>query len=271
MRVDELMAADPISIGPDDDLDEAMRRMDENDVRHLPVVEGERVVGVLSERDLLEATGWLPPRVREVLEAPTGDVADFMRKPVVSVSPQDTIVTAAIRLTEWGIGCTPVLDDGRLVGMVSEVDVMDAYARTCRAKTLAIEADPPVVEIMTTDVECVAPDCPAEDALARCRSLGVRHMPVVLDGRLVGVLSDRDLRTAIGRGQLEGTPVSELVADRTVTVTAEQRVSEAAQAMVGRRIGVVPVLEDATLLGLVSSADVVAYCIQAFGSRGGAK
>lgn len=263
-RVSELMTTDVVRIAPSASLDEAMTLMDDGDFRHLPVVDGDRLVGVLSERDLLEATGWLPARVREVLEAPGGTVEDFMQSPVVTVSPDDSIVTACIRLLEWGIGCLPVLDDRELVGMLADVDVLDAYARACAGSVLDVESDPDVTEIMSKDLFVAEYDTPAEETLAFFHEKHIRHVPVQADGELVGLVSDRDLRLCIGRGQLEGTPIGELVAPRVVTVGAGTKVSSAARSMVRHRIGAIPVVEGPMTVGMVSVVDILEHCTQAF-------
>ena len=94
MEVRSIMTPDPLTLTADADLDSAMQLMDEHDVRHVPVMEDDRLVGVLSDRDLLSATGWIPaaeradegPRVvRELLGA----------RPVTS-SPDDTVVMVAV-------------------------------------------------------------------------------------------------------------------------------------------------------------------------------
>ncbi len=267
MKVSELMTREVLQVGREASLDEAMERMDTGDVRHLPVVEDGRVVGMLSERDLLEVTGWLPPRVREVLDAPSGTVGDFMHSPVVSVSPQDSIVTASLRLLEWKIGCLPVLDDGVLVGLVSESDVLGAYVRACRNKSIPRDMDPDVEEYMTTEIELADHGMEADEALEICRSKQIRHLPIQEDDELMGIVSDRDLRLLVGRGQLEGTKLGDLPLKELVTAECGTRLSNAAALLVHHRIGALPVVEGRRLLGLVSSADVLAHCSRAFAKR----
>ena len=264
MRIQDIMTPDVVRIDADASLDQAMELMTNEDVRHLPVIGQGRLVGVLSEREVLEATGWLPPSVREVLEAPTGAVREFMHTPAVTASPQDSVVTALLRLLDWRIGCLPVLDEIELVGMLTEVDLLDAYARACGERVLFVESDPGVSSLMTEDVCCAEPNTPAEEALELCRTSHIRHLPIQHGGRLLGIVSDRDLRLSIGRGELEGTPVSELVGDELYTVDAEDKVSVAARAMVQHRIGALPVVDRGALLGLLSTRDVLEHCLKAF-------
>ena len=269
MRVTELMTRDVVSVLRDTSLDEAMDLMDDKGIRHLPVVDGDRLAGELSERDLLEVTGWLPKRVREVLEAPAGTVGDFMHAPVVTVSPQDTVVTACVRFTEWNIGCLPVLDDGTLVGMLTDSDVMQAYTKACAGASLAVESDPRVEEVMTIDVLSADHRTPAEEALEFCRTKELRHLPLIDGDELVGMVTDRDLRLSVGRGQLEGTPVGELGATELVTVEPDTRLSRAAELLLANKIGAIPVVDGGRMVGMVTSADVLNHCTQAFATPHG--
>ena len=271
MNVAQLMTRGVRTLPRDAGIDQATELMDAEGVRHLPVVDEGRVVGVLSERDLLEVTGWLPKRVREVLEGPTGTTGDFMHHPVVTLSPQDSLVTACLRLVEWNIGCLPVLDDGVLVGMLTDSDVLAAYASGCRDASIAVESDPRVESLMTTDVISADHRMPAEEALEFCRSKHVRHLPLLDGDDLVGIVSDRDLRLSVGRGQLEGTPVGELGRDELVTIEPDAKLSSAAELLVRHHIGALPVVERSRLVGLVTSSDVLNHCAGAFATPGAAK
>lgn len=263
MKVSSLMTSDVLPASPGTSLDRAMEQMDSAGIRHLPVVDGERVVGILSERDLLEATGWLPPRLRELIQAPTGQVGDFMHSPVVSVSPGDSAVTASLRLIDWSIGCLPVLDDGVLVGMLSDGDVLGAYVSACESGSVAPDSDPRVADVMTRDAVTADHTMGADEALERCRARKIRHLPIMKEGKLAGMVSDRDLRMLVGRGQLEGTPLGELSSDRLATAARDMRVSEAAARLVQNRVGALPVLDGDDLVGLVSSKDVLQHCVSA--------
>jgi acetoin utilization protein AcuB len=115
------MTPDPATIDADADLDRAMVLMDERAVRHLPVLSGGRFVGLLSDRDILEATGWLPRRVREDPENASGEsrshrVRDVMHVPAMHASPDDDLLVLSVEASVQGLGCIPVVDGNRLVG-----------------------------------------------------------------------------------------------------------------------------------------------------------
>ena len=111
---------------------------------------------------------------------------------IISVSPSDTVFEVLQILAERNIGAVLVLEGSRLVGILSERD----YARQVILKGKASK-DTPVREIMTTSVVCVHPEYTIEDCMALMTDKRVRHLPVLEEERLVGVISIGDVVKAI--------------------------------------------------------------------------
>src|SRR5574341_465081 len=130
MNVRDVMTSDPVTIGPGTPLPEARRLMKQRGIRHLPVVDDAgRLLGVLTDRDirhaafvpaLAEYLGWEVRRLR----APR--VRDVMTWSVVTTHPDATLVQAGLTMFQRRIGSLPVVDNGRLVGIVTERDVLAA-------------------------------------------------------------------------------------------------------------------------------------------------
>jgi CBS domain-containing protein len=139
--VRDVMTAAVVTVVPEDSIREAARRMLGNRIGGMPVVAGRRVVGVVSEGDIIDA---LTPaddreRGRTVLDlvmagrepAPSRPrcVEDIMSKWVVAVPPTATIWEAASTMHRRGIKRLPVTDDeGRLVGIITVADLIRAVA-----------------------------------------------------------------------------------------------------------------------------------------------
>jgi CBS domain-containing protein len=119
-------------------------------------------------------------------------------KEIWSVTP-DTSVLDALRLMDAkGIGAVVVMEDDRLVGIMSERD----YARKVilRGKN---SKDTTVREIMTQKVFTVHPDQTIDECMDQMTDRSIRHLPVVLDDRVIGVISIKDVLRAIVYRQRE--------------------------------------------------------------------
>lgn len=116
--------------------------------------------------------------------------------------------------------------------------------------------------VMTVDVTTVGPATPLRKAHLEMLELGVRHLPVVAHGRLLGIISDRDLlraaRRVNGRLDLPEKPVSEIMTRRPLTAGPKAKISELAHLMVDEKIDAVPITEAGrALVGLVTSSDLL--------------
>ena len=123
------------------------------------------------------------------------NVADLLKaKPsrMVSISPEDTVLDAIKVMASENIGAAIVMSGDKLVGILSERD----YARKVVLMGRSSETTR-VAEIMTANVVCVSPRTKSRDCMALMSEKGIRHLPVVDEGRVVGMVSVRDIVTDI--------------------------------------------------------------------------
>jgi CBS domain-containing protein len=131
MSVTELMTSNPVTVTPDATVAEVWDLMRERDIRHVPVVNGGTVVGMVSDRDLASfdlgrvLTSEGADAVRRELAMP---IVNLMSADVVAVEPETDITEVIDALLEHRIGAVPVVrsESGELVGIVSYVDVLHA-------------------------------------------------------------------------------------------------------------------------------------------------
>ena len=111
---------------------------------------------------------------------------------VWTIGPEETVYKALMILAEKDIGALVVVENDQVVGIVSERD----YARkvVLKGKT---SLDTPVRDIMTPQVYFVNPDCTAEECMAVMTEKRVRHLPVMENNKLVGVVSIGDVVKSI--------------------------------------------------------------------------
>ncbi len=131
-----------------------------------------------------------------------------------------------------------------------------------------------VRDSMAREVVVLSPETTAGEALALCRERRIRHFPVVEDGRLVGIVSDRDLRSATpalgdpARAEALGRIlVHEVMARDVATAHPDDPIEEAANAMRERKIGCLPVVEGEALVGIVTSSDVMEALVYLMGAH----
>ena len=120
-------------------------------------------------------------------------LSEVMRTDFITVAPEDTLGESAQKLVDANVGAAVVIDFGRLIGIISERDLLKAMAG--RVHT----SDARVREWMTEDPICAGPDTPVEEAAKTMLDNNFRHLPVVEGDRVVGVAS---LRRLVGATQL---------------------------------------------------------------------
>jgi acetoin utilization protein AcuB len=149
VQVQAWMSSPVHTVAPSATAAEAVALLRRHRIRHLPVVEGERVVGVITDRDLRAADLGQP-------------VSAAMSRPVLSVGPRTALDRAARLLFDRRIGCLPVVEESRLVGILTQTDAVAALVELLRSRVGG-----PRIEVVVTS-------CP--DAVTRAhhavRSLG---------------------------------------------------------------------------------------------------
>jgi len=134
MKVRDIMVKEVATLDVNDELSLANDIMRLGRIRHLPVVEGQRLVGIVSERDLFrsslaQALGYESKATRDLMK--TLRIKDVMVPAVTTVSP-DTALCDAVRLmVDRKIGCLPVVENDGLVGLITETDILVDYLKIC--------------------------------------------------------------------------------------------------------------------------------------------
>jgi CBS domain-containing protein len=125
--VSEIMMGSPVTVSSDATLNFVNDVISLGRIRHVPVVENGKLVGLLSERDLIGAAAnrifGLKQKSRSAL-LKTELVKNVMKKRVITVAPDTPIKEAARLMAEKKIGCVPVISEGTLVGLVTTTNIL---------------------------------------------------------------------------------------------------------------------------------------------------
>ncbi len=132
MQIKDIMTKEVATLDSEDELSLANDIMRLGRIRHLPVVSGDTLVGIISERDLFrsslaQALGYGNKDTREVMK--TLRIKDIMVKQVATVAPDTDLRVAVAIMAERKIGCLPVVQDNKLMGLVTETDILMQYCR----------------------------------------------------------------------------------------------------------------------------------------------
>lgn len=130
MKVKDIMAKDVVTLKVDDELTLAEDIMHLGRIRHLPVINGETLKGIISERDLYRASlasaiDYDPRAKRNHMK--TIAIRDVMTKEVVTIGPDIDIREAGRLMLHYKIGCLPVVQEGKMIGLITETDVLRYY------------------------------------------------------------------------------------------------------------------------------------------------
>jgi acetoin utilization protein AcuB len=129
-----------------------------------------------------------------------------------------------------------------------------------------------VRDSMTRDVITLGPEASAAEAWALCREHNIRHVPIVQEGQLVGLVSDRDLRDVRGGDRESDTPrwvrLGDMMTRNVVTIHPLDTIEHAAREIYERKISCLPVVADDELVGIITSEDLMHTLIELVGAHG---
>ena len=120
--IDAIMSTNLITVTPSATLAEARSLMQENRIHHIPVVEGDQIVGLITLTNVLAATDSFLRDDQTRIHANEIGIGDAMVTDVATVDINASLRHAALFLEKHKIGCLPVLDDGKLVGIITDTD-----------------------------------------------------------------------------------------------------------------------------------------------------
>jgi acetoin utilization protein AcuB len=275
MKAKDMMHRDVVKASPDTSLAQAQRLMREHHIRHVPVVSGSKLVGLVTDRDLRnaspsQATTLTKGEINYQMDATP--IRTCMTRDVVVSGPEDHIVDVARRILEGAFGCLPVVERGQLIGMITEIDLLSGF--------LAVAASAGermlVKDCMQSALYTIMPHDLVSIARQRMQATHVRHLPVITWGpKLVGMLTDRDIRLAGASTEpylaahewgdaLDKMRVNAIMTTSVYTVRPDTTVADARQLFVDHKFGCLPVVGDDDVLGgIVTVTDLLrAYVAQ---------
>lgn len=274
MKAKEMMRVDIVSVSPDTSLAGARRLMTANQIRHLPVISGNRLVGIVTDRDIRNAapspaTTLTKGEINYQLD--TTPIETCMTKEVLTVEPEEDLMQGGQRLISGQLGCLPVVEGEQLVGIITETDLLKSF----------LAAASPGAEVMKVkDYMQKSPHTLGSEELVitayhLMHDKHIRHLPIVAsDSKLVGILTDRDIRQADASIEpnmaeheltylIQKMTINNIMTTQPHTVQGETAVADAGQLLLEHKIGCLPVTgHDGRLEGILTVVDLLKAFIQ---------
>jgi CBS domain-containing protein len=254
MIVEEVMTKKVISVDKDVSLKRVLDLMEKHDITKIPVVEEKKLIGVVTDNTIALKLGSF--RKRDVT-ASRLHASSVTEKNVDVVSPDTKIQHVLQKVGAPGLTMLPVVEKGKLVGVLTKADLLPL-----------VSSKKPISSILRRHVHTVS----FKDRLVHARRVmldnDIARLPVVQDGKLVGMISDREIAFAfaslkksitLGRQkhQLEELLVKDAMRAPAVWIPPSMSIMDAAKIMMRLNVGALPVLQGESLVGIISRTDLL--------------
>ncbi len=245
MKVSDVMSKEVVTALPDDTVFAAVQRMSESGVSCLVVTDGERVLGILTERDVLRAVGGPQANLHRVT------VAQIMSSPVQSVPAASSIITASRIMQARQIRRLPVLEGKWLVGIVTQTDITRGLITLTPLTSIS--------DIMTRDVITIEVDALVSEAARVMASKRISCLVATRHGELAGIVTEKDLmqRIVVAQRDPTGTHVADVMSFPVTMVPPSYSVLGVSRKMDALHLHRLVVMDEGRLCGIITQTDIM--------------
>ncbi|HSV86448.1 MAG TPA: CBS domain-containing protein [Levilinea sp.] len=272
-KVCNWMTSPAVTVTPNMLLSEARQIMDAGRIRALPVVSDNQLLGIVTRRGLLRSdlsvlncsALYSPIKLKESV------IGEIMTINPITTRPDSLIPEAARVLLENKITALPVMDDNKIIGMLTSSDVF----RFILAELPLLKKHPTVENYMTDEVVTIYPSTTLLEAHRQMGTKRIRSLPVLDGDRLVGLVTRTDLMGSdpsrlVSRKNQEVSlkvlqqPVSKVMTTDLITIQPDAPLTEAARLMLEHKIHCLPVMDSGCLVGILTESDLFLMVVQLF-------
>ena len=258
MQIKNLMSEDLITVDKDQNLTDALKLLRKHNVSRLPVTNNKELVGIISERDIANKLG---SSKYENMPPSRLHVSSVMVKDVITVPQSMQLGEVAKIMLEKGIGSVPVMEEDKMVGIVSKADFVTLAVGIAFDKIS-------VKEIMCKNVVSVSPTERIVHARRQMLEAHIGRLPVVDDDELVGMITSKDLMRAFiefrksvpekyQKSQIKDLLVEDIMSSNPVSVSKDMSITEVSNIIMETGFNGLPVLEDNKVVGIITQTDIL--------------
>ncbi|AMD18234.1 inosine-5-monophosphate dehydrogenase [Methanobrevibacter sp. YE315] len=258
MQIKNLMSEEVITVDKDQNLSDALKLFRKHNVSRLPVTNHKELVGIISERDIANKLG---SSKYESMPASRLHISSVMVKDVITVPETMQLGEVASIMLENGIGSVPVMCEDKMVGIVSKADFVTLAVGIAFDKIA-------VKEIMSKELVAVSSNDRLVHARRQMIEANIGRLPVVDDGKLVGMITSKDLMRAFidfrknvpekhQKSQIKEVFVEEIMSTNPCFVSKDMSISEVSKIMMDTGYNGLPVVEDGDVIGIITQTDIL--------------
>ncbi len=258
MQIKNLMSEDIITIDKDQNLSDALKLLRKHNVSRLPVTNNKQLVGIISERDIANKLG---SSKYESMPASRLHISSVMVKDVITVPQTMQLDEVAKIMLDKGIGSVPVMDEDKMVGIVSKADFVTLAVGIAFDKIT-------VKEIMSKDLTVVSPTERIVHARRQMLESNVGRLPVVDDDTLVGMITSKDLMRAFidfrkkvpekyQKSQIKELLVEDIMSINPTFVSKDMSITEVSNIIMKTGFNGLPVVENDVVVGIITQTDIL--------------
>jgi len=254
MKVKQIMTTKIISVDKDDSLKRVLDLMKKHDITKIPVLEEKKFFGLVTDNVIAYKLGSIRKRSVTASRLHASSVTE---KEVKTISPEEDVRNILKTVGEPGPTMLPVVEKGKLVGVVTKADLLPM-----------VKSKDSIYSIMQRKVHTVNLDDRVIHARRIMITENVARLPVLEDKKLVGIISDIEIALAFAslkksfslgkqKHHLDELLVKDAMRAPVVWTTPSINIFDAAQMMLNRNVGALPLLENEKLVGMVTRTDLI--------------
>lgn len=245
MKIRDVMSKDVITALPGDSVFDAAQRMAEARVSCLVVVDGGRVLGILTERDVLKAVAGPQADFRRIT------VAQTMSSPVQSVTASLSVLAAGRIMQARQIRRLPVIEGKQLLGVVTQTDITRGLIMLTPLRSIG--------DVMTREVISIEVDASVAEAARVMASKRISCIVTTRQDGPAGILTEKDLirRIVMVQKDPSQTRVSDVMSCPIITVSSSDSIMSAGRKMDAMHLHRLVVMDEGELCGIVTQTDIM--------------
>jgi CBS domain-containing protein len=254
MKVKEVMTKDIISVDKDENLKHVLHLMKKHEITKIPVLEEKKLVGLVTDNIIAYKLGSIRKKGVPPSRLHASSVTD---KNIECVNPETDVKKILEKVGEPGPTMLCVTENTNLLGVITKADLLPLVKSKKQVKEIANKK---IITISSNDRVIHARRIMVDKNIAR--------LPVLKDGKLVGIISDNEIAFALAnlkssfplgrqKHQLEELHVEDVMKKPAIWTKPNVSASEAASIMIKNNLGMLPLVENDKIVGIISRTDLL--------------